>query len=55
MRVMEMESDMYMFYFIIYRLRYHFSIVIFYSLIILLIFHVMMVEMESWLLDAMFK
>ena len=55
MRVMAMKSDTYMFYFIIYILRYHFFIVIFDCLIILFNFHVMMLEMESWLLVTVFK
>ena len=53
MWVMETDFDMYMIYFIVYKLRYHFVIVIFdFIYIILFVFHVMMVEIESWLLDA---
>ena len=55
MMVMERESDMYMYYFIIHGLRCHFVIDIFYFFMILLIIYVMMVEMPSFLLNAMSK
>ena len=52
MWVMETEIDMHMFCSNIYRLSYNFVVVIFDCLIILFVFHVMMVEIESSLQDT---